>query len=77
MIASEDIPLTARIMAVIDAFDAMVSTRPYRPALSFEETLDELKRMSGAQLDPTCVCAFLELVQEDPELSEMRERDCA
>jgi HD-GYP domain-containing protein (c-di-GMP phosphodiesterase class II) len=55
----------------------MVSDRPYRPALGFEDTIDELKRMSGAQLDPTCVCAFMKLVQEDPELIEMRERDCA
>jgi putative nucleotidyltransferase with HDIG domain len=68
----EEIPLTARIMAVIDVFDAMTSDRPYRPALTFDEALEEMKRMSGPELDPNCVNAFLEMVNEDPELLEIR-----
>jgi putative nucleotidyltransferase with HDIG domain len=63
----EQIPLSARIMAVADAFDAMTSDRPYRPALSVEDTVAELKRMSGPLLDPTCVRAFLEMMEEERE----------
>jgi putative nucleotidyltransferase with HDIG domain len=68
----EEIPLPARIMAVVDVFDAMTSDRPYRPALTFDEALEEMKRMSGAELDPNCVNAFLEMANEDPELLEIR-----
>ena len=64
----EEIPVAARIMAVVDAFDAMTSNRPYRSALSVEETVAELKRMSGPLLDPSCVRVFLEMIEEDPEL---------
>lgn len=67
----DEIPLAARIMAVVDIFDAMTSDRPYRQALTFDEALEELKRMSGRQLDPYCVNAFLEMVKEDPELLEI------
>ncbi len=71
----EDIPLGARIMAVVDVFDAMTSDRPYRPALDFDEAMMELERMSGPELDPECVEAFLELVEEDPDLAMMRTLD--
>jgi two-component system, cell cycle response regulator len=54
-----DIPLVARIVAVCDAFDAMTSRRPYRPPLSVEEALVELRRCAGTQFDPTVVAAFL------------------
>jgi len=52
----------ARIIAVADAFDAMMSRRPYRKGLSYADTLDELKRMSGTQFDGQVVDAFLEAV---------------
>jgi HD-GYP domain-containing protein (c-di-GMP phosphodiesterase class II) len=68
----ETIPLPARIMAVVDAFDAMTSDRPYRPALSFSDAMDELKRMSGPQLDPLCVGAFIEMADDDEELLRMQ-----
>jgi len=48
----EKIPLTARIVCVVDAFDAMTSTRPYRKALPDEEALRRLKNESGTQFDP-------------------------
>lgn len=48
----EDIPLSARIVCVVDAFDAMTSTRPYRKALPDEEALRRLKKDSGTQFDP-------------------------
>ena len=54
------IPVEARIAAVADTFDAMTSVRPYRPGVSLDETLDELRRCSGAQFDPVCVSAFFE-----------------
>jgi putative nucleotidyltransferase with HDIG domain len=58
-VAGTDIPLAARILAVADAFDAMTSERPYRPAMSMQEALDELKRCIGTQFDPVVTTAFL------------------
>jgi HD-GYP domain-containing protein (c-di-GMP phosphodiesterase class II) len=57
--ASEQIPLIARIVSVADTYDAMTSSRPYREALSHESAVAELRRVSGTQLDPGCVEAFL------------------
>jgi putative two-component system response regulator len=59
VIAGNDIPLEARILAVADAFDAMTSDRPYRPAMSITEAIDEIKRCAGTQFDPAVVTAFL------------------
>jgi len=58
----EDIPIGARILAVIDAYDAMTSRRPYRPAHSAKETIDELKEKAGAQFDGKVVEAFLKVL---------------
>jgi putative nucleotidyltransferase with HDIG domain len=61
--AGDEIPREARIIAVVDAFDAMMSQRPYRPGLrSYESVLDELWRNAGVQFDPEVVEAFLEVV---------------
>lgn len=54
-IAAEDIPLAARIIMVADTMDAMTTDRPYRKALTFDRTLEELKRFSGKQFDPKLV----------------------
>ena len=59
-VAGEEIPLGARIVAVCDAFDAMINPRPYRAARSVEEALQELRACSGTQFDPTVVAAFCE-----------------
>ncbi len=53
-----DIPLAARIVAVADAFDAMISGRPYRDSFSVIEALDELIRCAGTQFDPVIVEAM-------------------
>jgi two-component system, cell cycle response regulator len=65
-LAGENIPLAARVIAVCDAFDAMVSDRPYRPALSAGEALQELARGAGEQFDPAVVTAFLDAFAERP-----------
>jgi diguanylate cyclase (GGDEF)-like protein len=55
----EEIPVLGRLMAVVDAFSAMVLDRPYRKARSLEEGLAELRRCSGTQFDPEMVNAFV------------------
>ncbi|MFQ5946701.1 MAG: HD domain-containing phosphohydrolase, partial [Anaerolineae bacterium] len=62
---SEEIPIGARILSVVDAFDAMVSDRPYRSALSLDAAIQELEDNSGSQFDPVVVEAVLELVDQD------------
>jgi HD-GYP domain-containing protein (c-di-GMP phosphodiesterase class II) len=59
----EQIPLGARIIAVADAYHAMVSDRPYRKARTEEEALAELRRCRGTQFDPFVVDIFLRLMQ--------------
>lgn len=56
----EDIPLLARVVAVADAYSAMVTERPYRRALTMDEAIEELKRESGKQFDPDIVSVFIE-----------------
>jgi HD-GYP domain-containing protein (c-di-GMP phosphodiesterase class II) len=58
-LAGEQIPLLARIVAVADTFDAMVSDRPYRAGLSTDKAFAELEAKSGIDFDPCCVQAFL------------------
>ncbi len=64
---SGDIPLGARIIAVADSFDAMTTERPYRPAFSVSEAVEELRRCRGTQFDPEVVDAFLRIIEEDPD----------
>lgn len=59
----EDIPLSARIVAVCDAFDAMTSDRPYRKATPVEEALAQLVGVAGTQLDPHCALLLVEFVR--------------
>ena len=58
----EDVPIEAAIIAVADAYEAMTSDRPYRPALAPEEAADELRRESGRQFHPDVVEALLRAV---------------
>lgn len=54
----QDIPLGARVLSVAKAFDAMISTRSYRPALSLQQAITELRSASGKQFDPKVVAAL-------------------
>jgi len=60
----EEIPLTARIIAVADTYDAMTSSRSYRQALSHEFAVEEIKRCTGSQFDPAVAQAFLRIQNE-------------
>lgn len=60
---AEEIPLGARIIAVCDAFDAMITTRSYRPGLEISQALDELRRCAGSQFDPRVVDEFCRLAE--------------
>jgi putative two-component system response regulator len=63
-LAGMDIPLGARIFAVVDTLDAMTSDRPYRKAMSFDVALAEIRACSGTQFDPQVVSAFLSIPTE-------------
>lgn len=60
----EDIPQSARIVAVADVFDALISKRPYKKIWSVDEALDWLRQHSGSHFDPACVDAFFEIKDE-------------
>ena len=63
VVAGRDIPLGARVIAVADAFDAMISDRPYRAAMSIANAVEEIKRCADTQFDPVIMTAFLKTVQ--------------
>ncbi len=72
----EAIPIEARILAVTDSFEAMISERPYRKALSFKQAIAELENCSGSQFDPVVVRAFIPIAlssaPDDIELEMQR-----
>ena len=63
-LVGEAIPLGARVVAVVDVFDALTSDRPYRAALPREAALEHLRGQAGRTLDARIVTAFLELARE-------------
>ncbi len=67
--AGTAIPIEGRILAVADAFDAMTSGRPYRPALAPADAAVEIERCSGTQFDPDIVDAFLTALAEEEIVS--------
>jgi len=78
----EEIPLAARIMAVVDCYDALTTRRPYRDAWSHEEAVDYVRKQRGTHFDPLVVGAFEECVDElvairvrlaDPDDDRVRE----
>jgi len=74
-LAGEDIPLEARILAVVDAFDAMTHERSYRKALGREHALAEIERGAGTQFDPAVVEVFLAWAAKESEDPPARRQD--
>jgi HD-GYP domain-containing protein (c-di-GMP phosphodiesterase class II) len=64
-LSGEDIPVGARIIAILDTFDAMTSDRPYRKALPMEVSFAELRRCAGTQFDPKIVETLIDIIKED------------
>jgi HD-GYP domain-containing protein (c-di-GMP phosphodiesterase class II) len=60
-LAGRDIPVVARVLAIADAYDAMLAHRPYRPALDARIARRELERGAGSQFDPELIDVFLRL----------------
>ena len=69
-LAGEDIPIAARLFAVIDVWDALLSDRPYRPAWPEQRVRDYLRAESGRHFDPRAVNAFLEMMDRGEGSSE-------
>ena len=65
-IRGNEIPILGRILTVCDSFDAMVSRRAYKEAMSIEYAIGELERGKGTQFDPDVAQAFIELIRENP-----------
>jgi ribonuclease P protein subunit RPR2 len=61
-----EIPLSARIFAVADSFDAMTSDRPYRGAIGVERALGEIRCGAGSQFDPEVVRVFVRMIEQGP-----------
>ena len=66
----EEIPILARIISIVDAFDAMINDRSYRKATTAEEAKLELKKNAGTQFDPNLVEHFLKVLEENPEFNK-------
>ena len=71
--AGEEIPLSARIMAVADVFDALVSKRSYKEPFSFEKAMDIIREGAGTQFDPQIAELFMEAGEEAKKISEAHE----
>jgi PAS domain S-box-containing protein len=62
-VSGEEIPVAARIFAVVDAYDAMISDRPYRDAMTAGQAIREIERCAGTQFDPVMVAAFVPIAR--------------
>jgi HD-GYP domain-containing protein (c-di-GMP phosphodiesterase class II) len=60
-----EIPIGARILAIADSFDAMISARPYRAALAIDEAIRRLRLATGSQFDPGLVPLFIRMAESD------------
>ena len=68
MLKGNEIPLSARIVTIADAFDSMVTGSVYREAMSREDAIEELRKCAGTQFDPELVDRLVELLKDRPEM---------
>jgi len=66
-IKGEEIPIISRISAIINAYEAMTSPRPYRKKMAKKEAIEEIKRCSGTQFDPAIAKVFIEVLKKEKE----------
>lgn len=66
----EEIPLGARILSIADLYDAMTSSRPHRARINPEAAIEEMRSVSGTQVDPKLVKAFIRLIKENLVIAE-------
>lgn len=71
-LTGKDIPLSGRIVCLADNFDALTTERPYKPAWSFERTVEHIVGRAGTQFDPECVAAFQRAL---PRIQAIMEQD--
>ncbi len=71
-LAGNSIPVLSRVIAIVDAYDAMVNDRAYRSAMSPEEAQQEIRRCAGTQFDPYLAEEFLLLLEENPAIARGR-----
>lgn len=64
-LAGNNIPLACRILAIVDAYDAMTNDRPYRKAMEVAAAMEEIQRYSGIQFDPELVLVFMKMMSQE------------
>jgi putative nucleotidyltransferase with HDIG domain len=69
----KEIPLSARIFAIVDVWDALLSDRPYRKAWSHKKVIQYIKDLSGKQFDPKVVKEFFKLIESDEGVEKKKE----
>ena len=69
-IAGEDIPLSARILAIVDVYDALVSSRPYKQPFTHEKAMELIKNGMNTQFDPVIIMALLEMHEKFKEIHD-------
>ncbi|OPZ58336.1 MAG: Cyclic di-GMP phosphodiesterase response regulator RpfG [Deltaproteobacteria bacterium ADurb.Bin510] len=69
-LSGDDIPLSARLMAVVDVYDALISRRIYKAALPHNEAVEIIRQKRGSHFDPDIVDAFLAVSEEFLQISQ-------